>query len=227
MFVLLSLLEAYLLINLMLFQYRFNKQLLKDSYLTFAERAIKNYDGNIRIQKTLQQWVVRADCRAKRMLRVAVTSHLARMDARGLGQQQLNKSASYHGAKVGLWQSESSFGCFCENLCSENLAFICVVGSYSALLSRLFPQPRLGRRQLLQPAVTWDLLKWQEARHFDLRVSLFLWVVLFLLHLSKRLVIWGPLTSRSLCQRYWLKHLALLLDLGAEVLPLRFRGSLL
>lgn len=69
MFVLLSLLEAYLLINLMLFQYRFNKQLLKDSYLTFAERAIKNYDGNIRIQKTLQQWVVRADCRAKRMLR--------------------------------------------------------------------------------------------------------------------------------------------------------------
>lgn len=26
--------------------------------------------------------------------RVAVTSHLARMDARGLGQQQLNKSAS-------------------------------------------------------------------------------------------------------------------------------------
>lgn len=55
MFLLLFLLEAYLLINLMLFQYRFNKQLLKDSYLTFAERAIKNYDGNIRIQKTLQQ----------------------------------------------------------------------------------------------------------------------------------------------------------------------------
>lgn len=43
---------------------------------------------------------------------------------------------------------------------------------------------RLDRRNWFQRALTWDLLKWQDAGWCDLHVFLFLWVVLFLLYLS-------------------------------------------
>lgn len=63
--VLLFLLEAYLLTKLMLLQYCFNKQLLKNSYLTFTKQAIKNHHVNKRLQKTLQEGVCQSRLHGK------------------------------------------------------------------------------------------------------------------------------------------------------------------
>lgn len=93
--VLLFLLEAYLLTKLMLFQYCFNKQLLKNSYLTFTKQAIKNHHVNKRLQKTLQEGVCQSRLHGKVYSKtVAVRRIQSCRKAGGLGQQHLLKKSA-------------------------------------------------------------------------------------------------------------------------------------
>lgn len=91
----------------------------------------------------------------------------------------------YLEAKVYPCQLESSFVyLFLGKPVRWEPCLICLIASSSPLFGGFLLQQRLDRRNWFQPAVTWDLLKWQEAGWFDLHVFLFSWVVLFLLYLS-------------------------------------------